>query len=252
MMSEGATLPLYQLVEEESGRVIIEAREIDGFFVDSDRDESRDVLIYGSAREPIRPDRDLLDVELRVVHSDGKVIGSYYIGRVGLRSEFEGEGGVGQGGGFVATFYCYASPYPAAGELWRRWAFGGPIREGEWAEHPVEAHRSWLHVVQNSWFEAGHSARRYGTEEVCVIDGRKIAAVSSFYCALGESVNGPGGYFGSNLDALADCLRQSAGTGTPFELIWEHFSVAQEKLGSRVAETLVSLLREFDVDVTLK
>ncbi|MGO9033196.1 barstar family protein [Mycobacterium sp.] len=45
------------------------------------------------------------------------------------------------------------------------------------------------------------------------IDGRKIKSANDFYREIGSSVNGPGGYFGRNLDALADCLR--GGFGTP-------------------------------------
>lgn len=56
------------------------------------------------------------------------------------------------------------------------------------------------------------------------IDGRKIKSVNDFYRQIGSSVNGPGGYFGRNLDALADCLR--GGFGTPdhryFEFEWQH------------------------------
>ncbi|MFH8618151.1 barstar family protein [Streptomyces sp. NPDC017979] len=46
-----------------------------------------------------------------------------------------------------------------------------------------------------------------------VIDGSTIAGLPDFWRAIGEAVNGPGGYFGSNFDALADCL--GGGYGTP-------------------------------------
>src|SRR2546421_5312984 len=38
------------------------------------------------------------------------------------------------------------------------------------------------------------------------LDGRFVTDVEGFYCAIGEAINGPGGYFGLNLDALDDCL----------------------------------------------
>ncbi|WP_327590963.1 barstar family protein [Nonomuraea sp. NBC_00507] len=34
---------------------------------------------------------------------------------------------------------------------------------------------------------------------------------AAFYLAMGEAINGPGGYFGRNLDALDDCLRSLTG-----------------------------------------
>jgi len=248
-MREGdSAAPLYHLVEEETGTVVIAAREISGFFVEPDRAWSEEVLIHGWAREPVRLGRDLSDMELHVVDSLGEVIGSYYIGRVGLRSTFEG----GEGPGFVATFYGYTCPYAAAGEIWRRWASRIPLVEGEWTGYPVESHGSWLHVVQNSWFQTGHAAKRYGVGETCVIDGRQIFGESSFYCALGESVNGPGGYFGSTLDGLADCLISSRKDSVPFGLVWEYFSEAQERMGASSAASVIDVLREFEVDVTLR
>ncbi|MFH8468838.1 barstar family protein [Streptomyces sp. NPDC017991] len=52
-----------------------------------------------------------------------------------------------------------------------------------------------------------------------------------FFCALGEAVNAPGGYFGRNLDALDDCLRGRWGTRRPFTLIWHDAEVARTGLG---------------------
>ncbi|MFF3688547.1 barstar family protein [Streptomyces sp. NPDC002187] len=66
-----------------------------------------------------------------------------------------------------------------------------------------------------------------------VIDGAGITGLDSFWRAIGEAVNGPGGYFGSNLDALADCL--SGGMGTPddgdFVIEWRDHQQARRVLG---------------------
>jgi RNAse (barnase) inhibitor barstar len=61
------------------------------------------------------------------------------------------------------------------------------------------------------------------------IDGRKIKSVKDFYREIGRSVNGPGGYFGRNLDALADCLRGGFGTpeNRPYEFEWEHSALSR-------------------------
>jgi RNAse (barnase) inhibitor barstar len=64
------------------------------------------------------------------------------------------------------------------------------------------------------------------------IDGRKIKSTKDFYREVGFAVNGPGGYFGRNLDALADCLR--GGFGTPedraYEFEWEHSALSRRYL----------------------
>lgn len=64
------------------------------------------------------------------------------------------------------------------------------------------------------------------------IDGRKIKSPNDFYREIGSSVNGPGGYFGRNLDALADCLRGGFGTPEhrPYEFEWQHSALSQRYL----------------------
>jgi RNAse (barnase) inhibitor barstar len=53
------------------------------------------------------------------------------------------------------------------------------------------------------------------------LDGAVIQSPVDFYCAIGEAINGPGGYFGANLDSLADCLRGDFGIAVPFDLVWQ-------------------------------
>ncbi|WP_299569682.1 barstar family protein [uncultured Williamsia sp.] len=64
------------------------------------------------------------------------------------------------------------------------------------------------------------------------IDGSAISSTQDFYDEIGRAVNGPGGYFGANLDALADCLR--GGFGTPadegFEFEWTDADRARDRL----------------------
>ena len=66
-----------------------------------------------------------------------------------------------------------------------------------------------------------------------VIDGRRTQTLEGFFAAAGEAVNGPGGYFGTNLDALGDCL--TGGFGTPddgdFTFVWTCSTLAREHLG---------------------
>src|ERR1700754_2779803 len=64
------------------------------------------------------------------------------------------------------------------------------------------------------------------------IDGRKIKSAKDFYREIGCAVNGPGGYFGRNLDALADCLRGGFGTpdDRPYEFEWQHSALSRRYL----------------------
>jgi RNAse (barnase) inhibitor barstar len=94
------------------------------------------------------------------------------------------------------------------------------------------------------------------------LDGRYVTDVEGFYCAVGEAVNGPGGYFGWNPDALDDCLRGGWGAATPFRLVWHDADVARQYLVAgydrwrlRPAVTmdhLLGMLRERGVGVELR
>lgn len=74
------------------------------------------------------------------------------------------------------------------------------------------------------------------------IDGGEILTTDSFYCALGEAINGPGGYFGSNLDALAKCLSSAREKKPLPQIRWDHFSASREKLGEAFVAAVESLL----------
>jgi RNAse (barnase) inhibitor barstar len=68
--------------------------------------------------------------------------------------------------------------------------------------------------------------------EVYVLDGERIGSLEDFWTVVGRAM-GCGGYFGTNLDAFADCL--SDGFGTPedgdFTVIWRAHKHSQAALG---------------------
>jgi RNAse (barnase) inhibitor barstar len=89
------------------------------------------------------------------------------------------------------------------------------------------------------------------------IDGRKIKSAKDFYREVGSVVNGPGGYFGRNLDALADCLRGGFGTpqDRPYAFEWQHSASSRRYLDDvrQGQRTLFDAIREVfdDAGVTL-
>ncbi|WP_406100936.1 barstar family protein [Streptomyces sp. NBC_01003] len=76
------------------------------------------------------------------------------------------------------------------------------------ATDPSEGRRAWLSVAlwSHEYQRPGHPVDAE-PGQVFALDGRQVVDANSFYCALGEAINGPGGYFGWNLDAANDCLR---------------------------------------------
>ncbi|SBT43585.1 barstar family protein [Micromonospora auratinigra] len=118
-------------------------------------------------------------------------------------------------------------PLPTAVlDILTRWHDGPPARRNMWSGYDRELRHRWLMVA------AAHQSvvpdRPAGT--TYDLDGRFVTDIDGFYCAIGEAINGPGGYFGGNLDALDDGLRGRSGAATPFRLVWHDSTVAREHL----------------------
>ncbi|PJI84908.1 barstar family protein [Luteimicrobium subarcticum] len=185
----------------------------------------------------------LRDAELHVLDQHGRVIGSYGIGSVRVvrppaPASSEGPAQC------TLDFRGYSLPFPYADAVWRQWAGERPRRRGEWLGYPVEAHSSWLHVVQSAWAEEEDPRAAQDEPVGGVLDGRRVVGEDSFFCEIGEAVNGPGGYFGSNLDALEDCLVAPAGGSTPRSLLWEHSDASRDHLSADFVATVAEILRD--------
>ncbi|TBN58568.1 barnase inhibitor [Glaciihabitans arcticus] len=89
--------------------------------------------------------------------------------------------------------------------------------------------KRWNPYKGASWNAVG------GTNVNFVLDGERFSGLTDFYRHIGEVVNGPGGYFGGNLDALADCLSGGFGTPAPdeqgFQFVWLNSEIARTRLG---------------------
>ncbi|MEU0942740.1 hypothetical protein ABZ379_08055 [Streptomyces canus] len=100
-------------------------------------------------------------------------------------------------------------PPVEAGEVWDLWAGGPPTESNLWARCDHGGRQFWLRTALDN-HEHGGQDRPPGT--TYHLDGRHITDLPGFFCALGEAVNGPGGYFGQGLDTLNECL---GATGAP-------------------------------------
>jgi hypothetical protein len=112
-----------------------------------------------------------------------------------------------------------------------------PRTTGAWREISRDQRERWLIAARNRHFK--WMKRRGGWTDappgsVFCIDGAEIADLPAFFCALGEAINGPGGYFGRpSLMSLQDCLFGSFGVTLPFVLQIMNVDACRTNLGGR-------------------
>ena len=86
------------------------------------------------------------------------------------------------------------------------------------------------------------------------VRGTHIHSRADLFTELGHAVNGTGGYFGSNLDALADCLGGSFGTpdDEPFRFVLTDSSKAKKALDSHTWTGLLEVFDSAGVELVLR
>ncbi|MFJ9738818.1 barstar family protein [Streptomyces sp. NPDC101166] len=154
--------------------------------------------------------------------------------------------------GYLAPVPGYARP------VWERWLAGPPEASGAWAAADTRQRGAWLDLVRERGCRLKHQDRQAG--HAYELDGRHITDEPSLYLALGEAVNGPGGYFGGCLDALVDCLRGNFGYTAPATLVWRDAATARDHLSRVLAPDgdhydlvalVIEVLTEGGMQVTL-
>ncbi|MFG1891491.1 hypothetical protein ACGFIR_26915 [Micromonospora sp. NPDC049051] len=113
--------------------------------------------------------------------------------------------------------------------LWDMWRAGGPTEPNLWAK--LDRSDRYL------WVRAAELHRSHGPDKpagtVYHLDGRYVTDYDAFYCAMGEAVNGPGGWFGGDPFWLHENVATGGGGATPgFRMIWHHSEVARTHLVS--------------------
>ncbi|WP_406629688.1 barstar family protein [Amycolatopsis sp. WGS_07] len=237
-------MPLYRLVSDESCPDFVLAFEsLSGFFADETTDGQ--MILEGVRNAADARPATMDDAVLEVVDDSGEAIGKYWLGCFTLKPKnilLAPDGAdsleVPSRGG---------EPFPHAQAIWARWSRGS-VQPREWTRYPAAQHGDWMHVVQNAWFTSGKHAMRYGTGDI-VIDGKGLSSKDSFYCAIGEAANGPGGYFGSNLDALDDCVRSGSERGPRYSVVWNAVETSRRVLGDAFVDAVTEIFGNRGVDL---
>lgn len=203
---------------------------------------------------------ELGNAHLEILDVNGAPIGTYWLGGLTLDT-LDAEGAD------AAALSAWVTSYPDvdAAAIWDAWRTDRPTTTNEWARLlPPGRREAWLEVAlkyepyepyesheshepyEPAALAAGREPAGAANPDHVTLDGRHITDLASFFCALGEATNGPGGYYGANFMALHECLRGGHGPAAPFTLYWQRASVARSHL-TRTAETLTGLRSYFDM-----
>lgn len=226
-----------------------EVEEIIGLFT-GPADRPRQVELIGCAPHGalrtaitrIGTDRAVAgNADLAFLDSSGETIGSYFVSDVTVLS-------VRPGGApglvdLVVRLSC-GMAVPGSDLPWQLVRTGRLDRPGRWHDLDRTGRHAWLSVALTRQVSGSAPDKPAGAGYE--LDGRYVTDEDGFYCAIGEAVNGPGGYFGWNLDALVDCLRGGFGAETPFTLNWLSFETAR---ALPRLDTILGILADGEVTV---
>lgn len=181
-----------------------------------------------------RKDRQLGNVYLNILGSDRAPIGAYFL----TFAEPHAVSAPSSDGLVDVTLLGFlpAPARPEALDVWERWAKAVPRTVGEWRGLSSPERWGWIEAARlHSATRARDAARPSGSG--LELDGTSITDYPGFFCAIGECVNGPAGYFGADLDGLRDTLRGGFGIVPPFTLRWNDAEVARRHLADRYPST---------------
>ncbi|WP_145050035.1 barstar family protein [Paenibacillus xylanexedens] len=135
-------------------------------------------------------------------------------------------------------------------QIWDQWRISLPTTLNQWATYDENGRRAWLSVVKS------HNNMNITTEIVektndinedqaktFQMDGTYMTSYASFFCALGEAMNGPGGYYGSDFNSFIDCTYGGFGAIAPFTLKWANHQVARSYLDNNAWHREIDWLR---------
>jgi len=116
---------------------------------------------------------------------------------------------------------------------------------GEWKSLPSEHVQGWLEAALRF-----RSKSEDIEHKIVKINSDGLNDKDKFYCALGEAVNGPLGYLGSNLDALDECLKGDFGIKGEFTLNWWDHKIYKERF-PKYFDLILSVFSDNQININL-
>ncbi|WP_235332262.1 barstar family protein [Paenibacillus terrae] len=164
--------------------------------------------------------QSIYNLNISILNDDEKVIGSYFyhLSKSYVIHKFSYNKGVFN---LELTGTIENKPTPVELRLWEFLKGTHPVESHIWRGFSKQEQASWLTVIR--LYSAPHlSSKRDERGEIYTIEGEYISDFTTFFIALGEAINGPGGYYGFSLDSISDCLCGGFGALGPFTIHWKN------------------------------
>jgi RNAse (barnase) inhibitor barstar len=241
---------------DDAGQVWCTGTDVTGLFGVASEPVWRAIELLGCSpsdvlRERHQRRKPLGNVSLRMLDTAGGTLMDFFLGGA-MVSRYRPAAADPVLVDVVLDVILYDTPPVAARPVLDQWRTGRPKARNLWVPYGSPGRRAWL-TVARLWNSAHYGevpdAAPGATYD---LDGRYVVDEASFFCAVGEAVAGPGGYFGGGLDALNDCLCGDFGAGTPFTLVWHDYAVARRHLEPAFLGALHDLLIRRRVEVVLR
>jgi RNAse (barnase) inhibitor barstar/predicted RNase H-related nuclease YkuK (DUF458 family) len=114
-----------------------------------------------------------------------------------------------------------------------------------WTKLKKNERQAWLEIALN--FQKNIDKKDLNI----LLYGELIVDEDSFFCCLGEAINGPGGYFGRSLMSLDDCFNGGFGVEQPLTIIWVNHEFSRKKLLG-FFKNIIKILNANNVNIILK
>lgn len=132
-------------------------------------------------------------------------------------------------------------------KAWENYFSKGIEEPNLWTNLKQSERQGWLELAM-----AFQNVENSVSKSKATIDGKYIKSVEDFYCSLGEAINGSGGYFGRNHNALIDCIISREFGGNDIKKIyWRNSKKSRWKLKNHF-KTILEVFKDYGIEIILE
>ncbi|SFE86914.1 Barstar (barnase inhibitor) [Paenibacillus algorifonticola] len=219
----------FSLVDEESNIVIGYCKDILGmsgeYSIEIKREQYHRIILVNfqmteAFREYVKKKRPFIKyILLNFLNKKGDVMGTYYFYLQKPLFFCDEKFNVQSITAEVVVLLPVTIPRESL-EIWDLWRESDPMVKNMWMDLSKDQQQRWLEIVRQH--EKTAPADQANGEYF--LDMGIVEDDITFYCALGEAINGPGGYYGFTLTSLEDCFCGGFGAVAPFTLYISHLN----------------------------